>query len=329
MIVEQLGRLQPVDLRTVWINEADNFTPWLAQDENLSLLGDTIGLELELEAVEKNVGPFRADIVCKDTVSDSYVLIENQLGRTDHNHLGQLLTYAAGLNTVTIVWIADRFTDEHRATLDWLNEVTNEDINLFGLEIELWRIADSPIAPKFNIISKPNDWLRTVSASRQRSSEELTPTKALQLEYWEGLYQYLEESNSFLRLRTPQAQHWMNFAVGRSGFKLVATVNMRDGRVAVQLVIHRGDIKQSFLALKSEREAVEAEIAATLHWRELPDKKQSDVTSENVNLDPNLRSQWPEQFAWFKATLESFHRAFSPRIKSLEVIDWEQEDEEP
>ena len=113
----KLGRLKKVDLREVWKTEAQHFTPWLANEENLALLGDTIGLDLECEAVEKNVGPFRADILCKDTANDSWVLIENQVERTDHTHLGQLLTYAAGLKTVTIVWIAQRFTDEHRAAL--------------------------------------------------------------------------------------------------------------------------------------------------------------------------------------------------------------------
>jgi len=137
-----LGRLERVDLRTVWANEAGAFTPWLAKEENLKLLGDTIGIELELEAQEKNVGPFRADILCRDTATDDWVLIENQLERTDHGHLGQLLTYAAGLKAVTLVWVAQRFAEEHRAAIDWLNEITDESLNFFGLEVEAWRIGD-------------------------------------------------------------------------------------------------------------------------------------------------------------------------------------------
>jgi hypothetical protein len=150
-----LGRLEQIDLRSAWNNESTDFTPWLAEQENLELLGKAIGLELELEAREKYVGPFRADILCKDIGSGSWVLVENQLEQTDHSHLGQLLTYAAGLQAVTIVWIAARFTDEHRAALDWLNAVTSETINIFGLEIELWRIGNSAMAPKFNVVSKP------------------------------------------------------------------------------------------------------------------------------------------------------------------------------
>jgi hypothetical protein len=117
----ELGKLERVDLRDIWTSEASDFTPWLARERNLEILGDTLGIELELEAQEKAVGPFRADILCKDIATDSWVLIENQLERTDHTHLGQLLTYASGLEAVTIVWIAARFTEEHRSTLDWLN----------------------------------------------------------------------------------------------------------------------------------------------------------------------------------------------------------------
>ena len=141
MTQSNLGRLEQIALRSIWVTEAGDFTPWLAQDDNLRLLGDTIGIELELETQEKAVGPFSADILCKDTANDSWVLIENQLERTDHIHLGQLLTCAAGLQAVTIVWIARRLTEEHRAALDWLNEITEEKFRFFGLEIEVWRIG--------------------------------------------------------------------------------------------------------------------------------------------------------------------------------------------
>src|SRR5262245_9217077 len=182
MTAVPLGRLERLDLRTAWKSEAGDFTPWLAQKDNIALLSETLGLELELEAQEKNVGPFRADILCKDTATSAWVLIENQLERTDHSHLGQLLTYAAGLEAVTIVWVAQTFTEEHRATLDWLNEITDDRFNFFGLEVELWRIGVSAPAPKFNIVSKPNDWTKQVSRGVSAISGELTPARQLQLE---------------------------------------------------------------------------------------------------------------------------------------------------
>jgi len=161
--MNNLGILTKADLREVWESESADFTPWLASKENIGILGKIIAMELEVEAQEKNIGIFRADILCRDTASGNWVLIENQLKRTDHDHLGQLLTYAAGLQAVTIVWIAATFTDEHRAALDWLNEITDEQFQFFGLEIELWKINNSPVAPNFNIVSKTNNWSRLIT----------------------------------------------------------------------------------------------------------------------------------------------------------------------
>ena len=140
MSVEKLGRLEKVELRDIWEKEDMHFTPWLAKEENMDLLSSTIGMDLVVEAQEKDVGPFRADILCKDYASNNMVLIENQLEKTDHKHLGQLLTYATGLDAVSIVWIAKEFSEEHRATLDWLNKITNDRHNFFGVKIEILRI---------------------------------------------------------------------------------------------------------------------------------------------------------------------------------------------
>ena len=115
---ENLRQLTPVDLSTVWETEPQHFTPWLAQEENLTRLGETLRIDLELEAQEINIGGFRADLLCKNTVDDSWVLIENQLASTDHTHVGQLLTYAAGLDASTVIWIAKTFRREHRAMLE-------------------------------------------------------------------------------------------------------------------------------------------------------------------------------------------------------------------
>jgi RecB family endonuclease NucS len=131
----KLGRLEKVELRSFWKKEDRDFTPWLAQDENIQLLSETIGIELEVQSQEEGVGPFRADILCMDMANNHFVLIENQLEKTDHTHLGQLMTYAAGLDAVSIIWIAQKFTEEHRAALDWLNRITDSTFNFFGIEI--------------------------------------------------------------------------------------------------------------------------------------------------------------------------------------------------
>jgi hypothetical protein len=325
-----LGRLEKVELRNVWINEANDFTPWLAGEENLALLGEVLGIELELEAQEKNVGPFRADILCRDTVTGNWVLVENQIERTDHTHLGQIITYAAGLKAATIVWIADQFTDEHRSALDWLNEITDERINFFGLEIELWRIGDSPIAPKFNIVSQPNDWRKTVSQVTQAiEAGNLTETQQLQLDFWSKFKDYLAERKSSVRPSKPYPQSWVTYAVGRSNFYLMTFLNTVENRIGVILVIHGPAGKAHYHLLHQEKETIEQQIDDELEWLENPGKKESHVRLQWLDVDPSNREKWPEYQGWLADKLEAFDRAFRPRIKGLNAEDYDREGEDP
>jgi len=163
MSAQELGRIETVQVREIWKDEARDFTPWLAQAGNLALLGDAVGMDLELEGVEKAVGPFSADILCRNARDDRWVLIENQLECTDHTHLGQIITYAAGLDAPTTIWASTGFREEHRAALDWLNQATDETTHFFGVEVSLVRIAGSVPAPIFDVVAKPNDWSKTVS----------------------------------------------------------------------------------------------------------------------------------------------------------------------
>ena len=176
-------------------------------------------MSLGVESTECGVGPFRADILCRNQVDDSFVLIENQIESTDHSHLEQLLTYAAGLEAVTIIWVASRFTDEHRAALDWLNTITNEKFNFFGLEIELWRIGASPAAPKFNVVCQPNQWVRTTGRA-VRNGDGLSPTRQQQQEYRTEFKALLTGSGSNLRTGSPRPESSFVVAVGRAGFSL-------------------------------------------------------------------------------------------------------------
>lgn len=324
MTSPKLGRMEKIELRDVWKTEAGDFTPWLAGEENLALLGDTIGLELELEAQEKEVGPFRADILCRDTVDGHWVLIENQLEKTDHIHLGQLLTYAAGLKAVTIVWIADRFTEEHRAALDWLNDITDDSFNFFGLEVELWKIGDSIAAPKFNLTSKPNEWSRTITGAAHRAEAgAVTETRQLQQEYWFALREELLNRKSFLSLRQPLPQNWQTFALGKTYFTLAAAMNTQKQFIQVIVECWGDNAKAEFHLLRKEQDAIEKEVGSKLEWREMPDKKQSRIILQKNGVNPIDKNDWVEQHAWLTDTLEKFHKAFSPRIKKLDASNYD------
>ncbi|MEO1236996.1 MAG: DUF4268 domain-containing protein [Planctomycetota bacterium] len=324
----ELSRLEQVELRHAWATEAGDFTPWLAQESNLNLLGDTVGIDLELEAQEKNVGPFRADILCQDTADDSWVLIENQLEKTDHIHLGQLMTYAAGLKAVTIIWIADRFTEEHRAALDWLNSITNSQFNFFGLEVELWKIANSPIAPKFNVVCKPNDWAKQI-ASAAKDSDNAAPseTRLLQLEYWQGLRQLLLDRKSEVKPQKPRLQHWTNFALGRSHFGMHASVNTQKNFLRIGVSCYEPDADAHFNLLLDQKTDIETEVGTQLDWDALPNRKECRIAIVREGIDPTDRSDWPQQHSWLVAMLERMHSAFSPRVKTLDASEWQPDTE--
>ncbi len=319
----ELGRLKRVEPREVWANEALHFTPWLAREDNLALLGEAIGIELEHEATEQSVGPFSADILCKDTATGNYVLVENQLERTDHRHLGQLITYASGLKAVTIVWIANPFTSEHRAALDWLNEITDRKFNFFGLEVELWRIGDSAVAPKFNVIAKPNDWSKTVSEGVARvENEALTPTKQLQLEYWTKFCGYAASQPTTIRTTKPLPQNWMNMSIGRSGFGLVAVASTWNtdqatygiGELKAEIVITDPSNKTYFDQLMTDKSRIETELGYELIW--FSPEKSSKIHIRQT-ADIQNRDEWTNQFAWLLSKLEDLRRVFGDRIKAL------------
>lgn len=328
----ELSRLVRVELRDIWLTEAQDFTPWLAQEQNLTILSDAIGIELELEAQEKSVGPFRADLLCRDVSSrsdsESMVLIENQLEKTDHTHLGQLMTYAAGLHTVTIVWVAAKFSEEHRAALDWLNDITDDKFRFFGLEVELWRIGDSPAAPKFNVISKPNDWSRTVSrAARKISEDDLNPTKANYLAYWGSFNEYMQAHSAAIRPQKPAPQHWTNISIGRSGFGMATLGAVRDNWIAIELNLHDDLAKPHFHLLYAQKDEIESQLGFKVEWLEMPDNKTSRIRCYNEGMNPLDKESWDTQFLWFKEKLEAFDKTFRQRIQSLNADDWDADED--
>jgi hypothetical protein len=326
-MTQTLGTLKSVELRDIWKTEDRDFTPWLAKEEHLKILSESLGFELELEAQEKDVGPFRADILCKNVDDGSWVLIENQIEKTDHRHLGQLMTYAAGLQAVNIVWIASKFQPEHRAAVDWLNEITDEKFRFFALEIELWQIDNSTPAPKFNVISQPNNWSKSISQAAKRISEEaMSDVQASQYKYWQSFLGYLTNEGTQLRLQKPLPQHWQNFTIGKRYFHISALLNTRDNCIGVELnITDNENAKTYFKMLEADKEAIQDELGYEIDWMLLPEKITSKMRliKEGDPLDENT---WPKHHAWMKEHLEKFHSVFQNRVRQLDASEWIEED---
>lgn len=310
-----LSTLQRIDLREAWKHEATEFTPWLAQAENLNALSDALGLaELELVQTEYLVGDFKLDILCSD--EDGEVIIENQLEKTNHTHLGQIITYAAGVGAKKVIWVAESFRPEHVAALDFLNQNTTGNLNFFAVEIELWRIADSPLAPSFNVVVKPNDWSKTGRESA-RAASSATPTKQRQHKFWTDFVAYLDAHNSAIKPQAPRPQHWLNISLGRAGFKLAATVNSKENRLGMEVYIFHENSKDYFQQLLSQKDEVEKKLGFALDWQELPDSHASRIAAFRADSGLEAEGQWPTYFQWLAETGEKMAQVFKPLIKGL------------
>ncbi len=311
-----LERLETLDPRTHWRDEAADFTPWVSSPEGLQLIGETLNLELETlsSSSEVQVGSFRADVVCVDTSEsdNSLVLIENQLAPTDHNRVGQVLTYAAGLDAVTIIWIASEFREEHTAVIEWLNRITNERYRFFGVEIGLVKIGDSDPAPTFTVVAKPNDWSRGI----RRQADSNLANSGLHRQFWTKLSSYVKENDIDIRLGNPPRWNWMGDRVGTQGPWLNAVRLQKPISLRVELHFKVERFRTAYLAaLEQQRAEIESELGFQLIW----DDARISVTTPK---DPRDQDDWPAQIEWFAEMLQKFDRTFRHRIESVDPSDW-------
>jgi len=313
--MKKYGKLEKVDLHELWDGGVTDFTPWLSDEENISEIGKVLGMELEVQSQEINKEGFHGDIFCKDILTDNFVLVGNQLERTDNAHFGQFLTHAARLETETIIWIASAFEEEHRAALNWLNKVTNGSIKFFGIEIEAYKIGESLPAPRFNIALKPNGWISQVS--KPASSQKLTESELMKLEYWHGLKNFMEANNSFVQLLGTPPKSWFNVAEDKGKYFLSVTVNSRESSLNIWLNIIGEKANDDFdkLCEVAYKDSL-VEINPDLRWYKVQANAGSSVTLKTY-ADFMEKSDWPNQFAWFKENIEKFDKFFRTRIKRL------------
>jgi hypothetical protein len=310
-----LSRLEKVPLRDAWRHESGDFTPWLAESDNLMLLADAIGLsELECVAVEHQVGDFKLDMLCTD--GNDQVIIENQLEKTNHTHLGQILAYAAGVDARKVIWIAESFRPEHAAALQFLNENTTEELSFFAVEVELWKIGDSPLAPKFEVVVKPNDWVKS-GREQARAVTSSSTIKQLQMRFWLALIEHLNAAAPGIRPQKPRPQHWLNLSVGKAGFNLAVTANTRNERIGVELYFSGADSKKNFADMMTHKAVIEKDLGFELDWQELPDAKACRVASWYPDASLEDESRWVEYLAWVERRLVRMDQVLRPILRSL------------
>lgn len=306
----ELGILKTVTPRQKWNNEARDFTPWLAN--NISELNKALGLELEVENTEVSVGPYSADILAKDTGTDNYVVIENQLEKTNHDHLGKAITYASVLDASMIIWIATEFTEEHKKSLDWLNDHTNDEISFYGVQLELWQIDESKAALRFNVISKPNQAVR--QAARSKANEDLSDKRKFQFDFWSKFKEKLAKTKKIPSLQTPRPQYWFDVTLGKSYIHISNTCNTDDNTVGVRIYIGNKIADTMLPFLESNKDEIESSIGQKLIWNPNPDNRDKVIILQHTT-DFEDERKLDESLNWLVDYTIKFRETFSKIIK--------------
>lgn len=315
----KLGKIKQVDLREVWPNEATSFTPWL--EDNPEELGEILGLDLELVR-EKAIGKFSLDLYGTDVSTGRKVIVENQLETSNHNHLGQLITYAGGSEPAIIVWIAKSIRQEHRAALEWLNSVTDSETLFFGIEVKAIKIADSPPAPMLDIVVEPNSWAKDMRAGTSGQFE--TDKAKTYSAFWRRFIDEQSEKFPELNSRTPWARNWLPTSVGMSGLN-VNLVFTSDGlRVETYFGSSQPEVNtQRFESVTHLKEDIEGIVGQVTVWEPLEGKKACRISLHGPSGGIEETERWSEYISWFSDAYPSLKQAtlkkIVPAVKKLKL----------
>lgn len=281
----ELGKLEKIELREVWKHEALDFTRWLARNENIALLSKEIGIDIEVIETEMSVGRYNVDIYARDTESNKKIVIENQLENTNHDHLGKMLVYAAGLDADIAIWIVKDVNEEHRQAVEWLNDNSFEKINIFLVKVELWQIDNSPIAPKFQVICEPNNWAKVL---KQQSKENVSDLELKQMEYWQGFVDYAKSKDKTYISQRPSIYNWYVIRIGSSDYKIKLVHSVNSDMIRCQLEIFNDGI---YKKLEQYRTEIDNKING-LEWEYLEDRKVSRISCSNSSQDNTSSYVW-------------------------------------
>ena len=306
MATEQSEKTEVVPVRQIWIHEAHEFTPWLAK--NLSSLGEALGMKLELVQEEAAVGHFKVDILAEDAIHGVLVVIENQLGGSNHEHLGKVLTYAGWHDANTLIWVAPTLYEEHRAALDWLNRWTPEVIQVFGVEIHTTPNRDSEANVELVPVVFPKSWKKS-DGSRPIS---VKLQSVILREFFQPLVDDLRNAG-FTDKRKAASVRYHPFPSGVSGLRYDAGFQ---NDATVWVYIPGGTPHLSALRKDECRQAIRDELAldseTDIDW-------QTAYGSLGVYRTGSLcdEEKHDDIRKWMSKYLRKFKEVFNPRMEEI------------
>ncbi len=284
-----LGRLTEVNVRELWKHEQYGFSNWLAKSDNIEYLSDILGLTLTEINKEVFVGSYRCDLVARDEATGIQVIIENQLECSNHDHLGKIITYASGLDAKVIVWIVTEAREEHRSAIEWLNNNTNSEINFFLIELHAYKIGNSLPAPKFEVIEKPNDFIKF--SKNTTGNNEINQTQAERLAFWSEFNDLVIQRGKPFNTRKPTIDHWYDVAIGTSEAHIAIDLIKKESIIVVELYINNN--KDMFDQLYEQKDVIEHALGFEMIWTRLNTKKASRIKYYIDGLDFDNHENYP------------------------------------
>ena len=288
----ELGVLKEVDVRNLWAHEQYDFSEWLSKEQNIGYLNEILGLTLVDINKEVYVGAYRCDLVAKDETSDITIIIENQLECSNHEHLGKIITYASGLNAKVIVWIVKEAREEHRSAIEWLNNITDSDINFFLIEIHAYQIGNSNPAPKFEIIEEPNGFRKNTKG--RSTANDMNKSQSERLIFWNSFNDAIIAHGTPFNIRKATTAHWYSIPIGTSEAYLSISLVNKESRISVELYIT--DNKDLYDSLYLKKTEIENDLGFKMKWRRLDDKKASRILYNIDGLNFDDHSNYPVLF---------------------------------
>ena len=311
----RIGKLEQVqNLREIWDTEP-RFSDWLVSDEGREVIERDLGIQIENAQREVRGSDYPCDVVGNLVGEENHiVIIENQFGRTNHDHLGKLMTYAAVNRSTTAVWIAEQASDDHRSVIDWLNENTPPHLSFFLTQIRAFRIGESPIAPQLEVICRPN----VEAKIKTEASSELKERHLWRKKFWTEIHDYIEAQKPPFRLQSPGFDHWSVVTLGRSGFHLGMLLNTQRKCLTIEFVAAPvGWRDVAYEQLKEREERIANQISKPLQWECKADTKRARIFTEAA-INPRDEANREAVKEWFYHTICEFHACFSQIVRELE-----------
>jgi len=304
-----VGTIEQVDPKKLGIHEEHDFTPWLL--DNINRIGEVLGIDISVDDKEREVGVgrYRADIEATEVGTNRRIVIENQITPSDHKHMGQIMTYAAGLNSSIVIWVCTEFREEHRQALDWLNSIAEEKVAFLGVEFEFIRIDDSRPAIRFKPVVRPAAWDEAELAGTEQGK------RALYYTFFKMLTDELREKHKFTNASKGQYQGWYNYPSGYGDIKYTPGFK-GDGTLRVEVRMDsrsKARNKAIFDSLMENQETIEAAYGGKLTWDRKDDYQYSAIYTQ-IPAVIEAEDKYSEYCNWAVAQLLSLKKAFGPYL---------------